>query len=71
MPWSGNEGPDQTAHSRSLIRAFISRLQCHLILMNISTNREGSGETTRMNRLILVIAVLIWHKGFVNRVKDG
>ena len=30
-----SEGPDQTAHPRSLIRAFTVRLQNHWILENI------------------------------------
>ena len=27
MPYAGNEGPDQTAHSRSLIWVFVVRLE--------------------------------------------
>ena len=27
MTWAGKEGPDQTAHSRSLIRALLACLQ--------------------------------------------
>ena len=44
MPYVGNEGPDQPAHSRRLIRAFDARFQNHKLLRNRS-NREGPDDT--------------------------
>ena len=32
MPYADNEGPDQTAHLRSLILVFVDRLQTQQIL---------------------------------------
>ena len=48
MPYSGNEGPDQTAHLRSLIRAFDTRLKNQWILYSMSTNRICSDQIARM-----------------------
>ena len=52
-PPAGNEGPDQTAYLRSLIRAFFARLQNLWILQNISTNREGPEQNVQMRRVVL------------------
>ena len=49
MPSVDNEGPDQTAHLRSLIRAFVVYLQ---ILRNISTNTENLAQTGQMCSLV-------------------
>ena len=44
IPKSGNKGPSQTAHPRSLTRAFVSRTQNQWILQNILNIRGGSDE---------------------------
>ena len=47
------EGPDQTAHMRSLIRAFSVRLQNHsLLTIERTDKREGLDETVRMRRYL-------------------
>ena len=45
LSYAGNEGPDQTAHLRSLIWAFDVRKQNHCIVWNISTNKENPDQT--------------------------
>ena len=47
-----NEGPDQSAHPRSLIRAFAVRKQNHWILYNVSMERKCLDETLRMCRMM-------------------
>ena len=44
MLFTGNEGPDQTAHLRSLIWSFVARFQNHRILPSISTDKESPKE---------------------------
>ena len=41
----GNEGPDQPAHSRSLIRAFTVRKQNHWILKTVLMESKCPDET--------------------------
>ena len=59
MPYAGKEGPDQTARLRSLIWAFVARLQHPWILWTISTSREYPDHTARMRRLIWALDVRI------------
>ena len=47
MPYAGSEGPDQPAHSRSLIRNFRVRLLNQWILQNISKKREDLDQNAR------------------------
>ena len=47
-----SEGLDQSAHPRSLIRAFTVRKQNHWILYNVSMERKCLDETLRMCRMM-------------------
>ena len=48
IAYAVNEGPDQTAHARSLIRAFVARCENHWIVQNISAKRGCPDETGRI-----------------------
>ena len=50
---AGNEGPDQPAHSRRLIRAFVTRLQNQWLLWNVSWK---SPDQTAIYRLVTTFA---------------
>ena len=54
MPYVDNEGPDQTAHARSLIRTFVARLQAQWILCNTLTSVECCAQAT----------VMVWASAF-------
>ena len=58
MQFADNEGPDQPAHLRRLIRAFVSR---------------RLDQTARMRTLIWAFAVGIWHKALTSvlRIKSN
>ena len=42
--FADSECPDQTAHRRSLIRAFAIRLKDHWVLYNVSSDRKDQDE---------------------------
>ena len=63
MQSADNAGPDQPAHKRRLIRAFVVRLQNQWILYYMSTNRERSNLTVRMRMLIWTYVVRKLYKG--------
>ena len=46
-----SEGPDQPAHSRSLIRAFTVRYHNHWILQNVRIDSKSPDGTLRMRRI--------------------
>ena len=50
--YADSEGPDQPAHSRSLIRAFTVRLQNQWIQQNVWLESKGPGDNLRMRRMI-------------------
>ena len=51
--YADREGPDQTAHPRSLIRALTVGIQNHYILQNFRVeSKEGSDDTLCMCRMI-------------------
>ena len=50
--YADSEGPDQTAHPRSLIRAFTVRKQNHSILQNVRMENKSLGDTLSMRRMI-------------------
>ena len=54
MQFADNEGPDQPAQRRRLIRAVVVRLQNHWMLLYMSTNIEC---TDRMRIIILIYVV--------------
>ena len=56
MQFADNAGPDQPAHKRRLIRAFIVRLQNQQILQYMSKNRECSDQTAQ----IFLFFFLFW-----------
>ena len=64
-----NEGQDETAHKRSLIRDFGFSLQNHRIPFIASTNGQRSGHTVRMRRLIWAFIVRIWHNDSIGMLR--
>ena len=48
-----SEGPDKPAHPRSLIKAFIVRLQNHRTQQNVSMESKCPDDTLRTNRINL------------------
>ena len=50
--YADSKGPDQTAHLRSLIRAFAVRKENHLMLKNVSMVSKCPNETLRMCRMM-------------------
>ena len=74
MQLADNTGPDQPAHSRRLIRAFVVRVQNQWILYYLSTNSEWLDQTARMRMRTCTFTVCIWHKGlfptYVSYVKS-
>ena len=55
-----SEGPDQTAHSHSLIRAIASRLQNNLPLDNITTYSKVPFQTFWPQYLVRVFSVVYY-----------
>ena len=51
-----SDGPDQTAHSRSLIRTIAFRRQNHWIIKNTLTLHGANGANIRMSTLIWIYA---------------
>ena len=49
-----SEGQDQTAHTRSLIRAFTVRKQNYWIVQNVWIECKGLDDTSRMCRMIWI-----------------
>ena len=52
IQFADNTGPDQPGHKRSMIRAFIVRLQNQWTRWYMSTNRKCPDETVQMRKLI-------------------
>ena len=55
MPYGNSEGPHQYVQPCSLIRAFVTHLQNHLIIKNKSMDMEGPEQAWWMCRLILTL----------------
>ena len=62
MQFADNEGPDQPAHLRRLIWAFVVHLQDEWILYYMSTIRECPDQSAQGRVLIWTFAVRIWQK---------
>ena len=56
MPYADNEGPDQTAHSRSLIWPFL----VHEEPMNTLQYHNQHYQTGQICRMVWVIFICIW-----------
>ena len=54
--YADSEGPDQPAHSRSLIRTFTVHYQNHWILQNVWMESKGPDDTLPMRRMIRICA---------------
>ena len=60
--YADSEGPDQTAHPRSLIRTFTVRLYNRWVLYNIARYSKIPDQTVYLHWLIWILTVCIYHE---------